>query len=344
MAEIDSLRSAMTDQQCQLVNATWSYFRAHSQWPPARLIHQQFGGKPKVRASLEKLGGTVVFEYEEGGVKQYRLSLLGVLLSKDGIAYEQLLVRFLTYVSQLCASDPLRTHVSSAETASALALDGTNTDILGYLIRESHFSGSGRFSAQEWNVEICEEIEDFPDDLRAFVREDVVKDYDAAAPVAAAERSSYRSRKRSAASTWPPTVILPAEEPALNYIDQTRLSQLQALKSDRFDLTRLVGLCSELNICYSNGCYLAVAMLTRALIDHIPPLFGAKTFSEVATSDAGSRSFRDSMSHLDLSCRKIADSHLHVQIRNKEVLPNKTQVNFANDLDVLLAEVVRLLS
>jgi len=49
------------------------------------------------------------------------------------------------------------------------------------------------------------------------------------------------------------------------------------------------------------------------------------------------------MTHLDKSSRKIADAFLHTHIRNKEVLPNKTQVNFSRDLDVLLGEIVRIL-
>jgi len=47
------------------------------------------------------------------------------------------------------------------------------------------------------------------------------------------------------------------------------------------------------------------------------------------------------MTHLDKSSRKIADSYLHGQIRKKERLPNKTQVNFSQDIDVLLAEICR---
>jgi hypothetical protein len=47
------------------------------------------------------------------------------------------------------------------------------------------------------------------------------------------------------------------------------------------------------------------------------------------------------MTNLDKSSRKIADSYLHTHIRNKETLPNKTQINFKYDLDVLLQEIVR---
>ena len=41
--------------------------------------------------------------------------------------------------------------------------------------------------------------------------------------------------------------------------------------------------------------------------------------------------------------RNISDSFLHSQIRQKEVLPNSTQVDCKQDLDVLLSEVVRVL-
>jgi hypothetical protein len=84
-------------------------------------------------------------------------------------------------------------------------------------------------------------------------------------------------------------------------------------------------------------------MLVRAIIDHVPPIFGVKSFSEVASNYGGSRSFRESMQHLAVSARKIADGHLHVQIRASEVLPTWTQVDFSRDLDVLLGEVVRIL-
>jgi len=49
------------------------------------------------------------------------------------------------------------------------------------------------------------------------------------------------------------------------------------------------------------------------------------------------------MAHLENSARRIADAHLHTQIRARETLPTATQVNFSNDLDVLLAEIVRIL-
>jgi hypothetical protein len=103
-------------------------------------------------------------------------------------------------------------------------------------------------------------------------------------------------------------------------------------------------LCKELNKNYSASSYLSTAILLRSILDHVPPIFECANFAEVANNYAGgSKSFKQNMSHLHNSLRKIADAYLHEQIRKKESLPNKTQVNFAPDLDTLLGEIVRVL-
>jgi hypothetical protein len=84
-------------------------------------------------------------------------------------------------------------------------------------------------------------------------------------------------------------------------------------------------------------------VLTRALLDHVPPVFGVKSFSEVANNYiGGSKSFKDTMLHLDTAAKKIADGFLHTQIRRSETLPTAQQVNFGAPLDLLLAEIVRI--
>lgn len=129
----------------------------------------------------------------------------------------------------------------------------------------------------------------------------------------------------------------------LVFVDPKRIEDLEKIRNTHFDLTKLIKKCEELNIAYSTACYFSVGMLTRAIIDHIPPIFGRNSFNEVA-GGYGSKSFKDSMMHLNKSSRKIADSFLHTHIRRKETLPTKTQVNFSSDLDVLLGEVIRILN
>jgi hypothetical protein len=127
------------------------------------------------------------------------------------------------------------------------------------------------------------------------------------------------------------------------YVDPQRINELKNVKFEQYDLSKLIRLCEELNLCFAVECYFAVAMLTRSIMDHIPPIFGYKTFAEVANNyGTGGKSFKDLMLELEKSSRNISDYHLHTRIRSSEVLPNVTQINFSNNLDFLLSEIVRI--
>ena len=127
------------------------------------------------------------------------------------------------------------------------------------------------------------------------------------------------------------------------YIHPERLKELGKLTSDKFDLCKLLKLCEELNDSYMRNSVFSIIMLTRALIDHVPTVFGSRTFNEVVNNYAGTKSFKESMERLNSSSRKIADQHLHTPIRKSESVPTMNQVDFSNDIDVLLAEVYRIL-
>ena len=139
----------------------------------------------------------------------------------------------------------------------------------------------------------------------------------------------------------PQSLLGAVQRPA--YVDPERIFQLQAVKSDLWDLKRLVRLLQEVNIAHANEAHMSTAMLVRAITDHVPPIFGASNFTAVANNYPAPRSFTDQMKQLDASLRKIADSHLHQPVRKLEVLPLAPQVDFRGALDVLLSEVVRLL-
>ena len=127
------------------------------------------------------------------------------------------------------------------------------------------------------------------------------------------------------------------------YIDEVRIAELRRSANKQFDLRKLIALCEELNISYRSQCYHAVAALTRTLLDHVPPIFGYRSFGEVANNHAGTRSFKECMQRLEGAARSIGDMHLHTPIRQNESVPTRTQVNFSNEIDVLLSEVVRIL-
>lgn len=127
------------------------------------------------------------------------------------------------------------------------------------------------------------------------------------------------------------------------YVDAQRILQLQGVKTPEWDLRKLVRLLQEINLAHLNEMHMATAMLVRAVADHVAPILRCRTFSEVANNYTAPRSFSDQMKHLDGSMRKVADTHLHQQVRKSEVLPSAAQVDFKAALDVLLAEIIRVL-
>jgi len=123
-------------------------------------------------------------------------------------------------------------------------------------------------------------------------------------------------------------------------VDPARIQALQNASHPDFDLSKLVRLCQEMNLAFATESYLAMAMLTRAIIDHIPPIFGMKSFGDVANHYATAASVKKEFKNLDTTSRNIADLYLHSHIRRKEVLPTITQVDVSNSLDLLLGEIL----
>jgi len=124
------------------------------------------------------------------------------------------------------------------------------------------------------------------------------------------------------------------------YVDIDRINKLKSIES-QFDYSKLIRLCEELNSNHSHGNHYSTAKLVRTIINHIPPIFGFDTFPQFVAG-YGAKSFKGVMEHLDKSLRNIADGYLHEKIRKREILPNKNQVDFRRELDVLLSEIIRI--
>lgn len=126
------------------------------------------------------------------------------------------------------------------------------------------------------------------------------------------------------------------------YIDKNTLLRLTKIENKNFDLNRLISFCSELDDNYSLEDYHSCAMLLRAILDHIPPIFGKKNFDDVC-AQYGGKSFKDIMKPLNKTAKKIGDDYLHTQISKKVLVTTKTQVDFQANLDTLLNEVAAIL-
>ena len=127
------------------------------------------------------------------------------------------------------------------------------------------------------------------------------------------------------------------------YVDQKRIMQVSSLKSKTYDSSRLAQILWELNLAYKNKCYISCLILIRAIMDHVPPVFGVNNFTQLANNyNVGGRSFKQSMLRLETTCRKLADGCLHNPIRKTESIPTSKQVEFRADIDALLGELVRV--
>lgn len=127
------------------------------------------------------------------------------------------------------------------------------------------------------------------------------------------------------------------------FVDPQRTRELKSITSDKHDLSRLLKMCREVNDNFSRKNYISVIILVRTILNHVAPIFEFSNFSEVANNYKCEQSLKTSLQHLENSSRTIADGYLHIPARKKEILPTATQVNFSQDLDVLLGEVVRIL-
>jgi hypothetical protein len=122
-------------------------------------------------------------------------------------------------------------------------------------------------------------------------------------------------------------------------VEPSVVDQLRKCASRTFDLTKVVRFCEELNSSYSAGNYMASTLLIRALLNHVPPLFGHATFQQVVSQSP--RSVKELLRPLEEVSRDVADLHTHSVIRHKENLPTKGQIEpFKANLEVLLHEII----
>jgi hypothetical protein len=117
------------------------------------------------------------------------------------------------------------------------------------------------------------------------------------------------------------------------YVDADVVAKIEASAlSAGFDHTKLVQLIRELNDNYSRGNAYAAHALLRAILDHVPPIFGCTDFRGVANNYQWSRTDKNYMRKL-LDFKLQADDVLHRQISRRadlislEDMPPRTWLN-----------------
>jgi hypothetical protein len=124
-----------------------------------------------------------------------------------------------------------------------------------------------------------------------------------------------------------------------SFLDQYLISHLKSVRSLAFDFIKLIRFCEELNDSYRRGNYLACTLLIRAVMNHVPPIFGMETFAQVVAGSG--KSLKAVLSRLQDESRPIADLHTHMLIRSRESLPTKNQVEpYKAGFEILIQEIL----
>jgi hypothetical protein len=123
------------------------------------------------------------------------------------------------------------------------------------------------------------------------------------------------------------------------FVESSVIADLRQSHNSKYDLAKVVRFCEELNSAFASGNYLASCLLIRALLNHIPPVFGHTTFQQVVSQSP--KSVKELLKPLEEISRDVADLHTHSLIRHKESLPTKSQIApFKASLEVLLHEII----
>ncbi|WP_426791815.1 hypothetical protein [Sphingobacterium sp. WOUb80] len=128
------------------------------------------------------------------------------------------------------------------------------------------------------------------------------------------------------------------------YINLKHIEILEKLNEQTsYDLSKLVGLCKEVNDNFVRHNYYSVSLLLRTILNHVPPVFNGKdNFDQVLAELNGPkhRTKRELLSRLNELQRKLADLVTHATLKEFEPEITRQQVSFIPEIDYLLTEVI----
>lgn len=128
------------------------------------------------------------------------------------------------------------------------------------------------------------------------------------------------------------------------YVSRQKIDELAHLKPllvGVWDLSVLIELCEGINVNYAEERYLPVAMMLRAIMDHVPPLFdNAPNFATVASQ---SRKSESAIYTRMYGAKDISDFWIHQQIRPHISMPGPEVVDIRSDFNFLLDRAIERL-
>ncbi|NHO85142.1 hypothetical protein [Micromonospora sp. CMU55-4] len=333
------MASALTparEPQHAVLQALYDHFRSYAVWPEFDRVDRQLWRAMKidVAQAVVDIPPTLLMTNAPRGVAPrgrdvMRLTLAGIQRCDGGRDDVELFLRTLRWLARYEDThdpEPGETTVTVNRTMVSKALrvplrDTGRLRRLSEMLYWERWGGEGSWRApdgDDWSVKVGR-------DVRHFARVKSVEDF-AKATTGWLEPPS------------PPAIEFPSEKPNAtpnepgSYIDERIFDLVKQAQGTRWDTTKLLELLRELNDNYRAGNAYAAHALLRALLDHVPPLFGQASFAQVANNHQWGRTDSRYVRRL-VAFRDQADDAMHRQISklpcllSMEDMPARAAVN-----------------
>jgi hypothetical protein len=224
---IADVRDSLSAQARVLLDHVWKYRKKEGRWPASTDVRIRLRSELDVRNVVDELGGSVIEEHPPGGEgpATYRLTTVGILLTRDGPHVRDALCRYLEYVSGRLAEERQLVDIPIREITKLLGPE--RAELLRLVVFGDHGypwnSGGGNAPGGYFGrTEAFEHLLDVPQ-VGTWVDELVSSRYRLGEPV------DVRKRELRA------SVLAPkSEEHGFNFVVDTELRRL--LESDYREL------------------------------------------------------------------------------------------------------------
>lgn len=179
--DLTVVRASVNELQARILNRIWTaYFRSEPRvWPTIQEIQLEFGKSETLAAMAALPPGAVA-----SSGRQYSLSLLGLLLSREGGRVEQFLDDFLSFLSKKAKCDYRIRDVTSEDMRAAYDMTDAELDLLGIAVERGIFhDGINELVGAKWSFRV-------PANLADIVGKDAFRPYIADRAIALATQSA----------------------------------------------------------------------------------------------------------------------------------------------------------
>lgn len=331
------------DSERMAILFLWTKFQEERKWPSLKRSRKNIKDSIDSNADkvLKNLQPVFMINPQNGSREEVcKLTLLGVFsIEKHRDEVAGVLCRYFDILKNRFNQNPDFKQITSKELENYFSKE--ELSMLAVLIHMTHFwSGLSGVtddanSNTDWSVDIPRNIEELDDcnsseEFLILLLSKFIENHKS-------EMNRYATMALWQVS---PRVSAPSLYQLDYYVSTNHLSELYSISEfTSWDLKKLIRLLEEINETYQRGNLFACAMLLRAVIDHVPPIWGKKSFNEVTSHLTGISNKRQ-LERLEKSLRNVSDGALHKHIRKKEFVIEREQLKFEPEIAALIEEII----